>query len=276
MANSCMMYIVSKCIIWNWKSVVHTRLVSLIYCDQKSTVQMSPTMQITNYVTAIIFVFNPTLQSHCKVWLLSWHVVCHLSVLARVYCDKTTDAICYFHWKVVKCLNFHDEIRRRSPRLGAQNRVGCFQLPPRRYILESYKTELRSQLIANTKSYMSFRFVQKSMTLNDLERSKHVQSPVTKSNLLRAQRSANVIFTNLCLLAQLWSLRMCMCDIAEISASIKSVKFVQDRLPNWTSSTHCEYDYKHVGSYERICYHHIETNGIVYFCLLSTEKYEAL
>jgi len=43
---------------------------------------------------------------------------------------------------------------------------------------------------------MGFRFVQKSMTLNDLERPERVQSPV-KSNLLRTQRSAHVSFTNL-------------------------------------------------------------------------------
>jgi len=57
---------------------------------------------------------------------------------------------------------------------------------------------------------MGFQFMQKSMTFNNLERSKllylgndvryslgHNSSPVTKSNMLPAQRSAYVSFTNL-------------------------------------------------------------------------------
>jgi len=49
---------------------------------------------------------------------------------------------------------------------------------------------------------MDLRFVQKSMTLNDLERLERKcshRSP--KSNLLRAQRSARVGFTNLLFLS---------------------------------------------------------------------------
>ena len=42
--------------------------------------------------------------------------------------------------------------------------------------LKRCKTELRSQLITNKKSFMSSRFVQKSMTLNDLERLKRVRN----------------------------------------------------------------------------------------------------
>jgi len=52
--------------------------------------------------------------------------------------------------------------------------------------------KLRLQLITNMKSYMDFRFVQKSMTLNDLERSKRICS-----HLSCAQRLADVSFTNL-------------------------------------------------------------------------------
>jgi len=50
---------------------------------------------------------------------------------------------------------------------------------------------------------MSYRFVQNSMSLNDLERSKHithVQSPVTKSNSLGTQPSAHISPTNLLVL----------------------------------------------------------------------------
>jgi len=49
--------------------------------------------------------FSRTLQLHCKVRLLSWYVVCRLSVTS-ITCDKTTEVrITRFHINLV-CLNF--------------------------------------------------------------------------------------------------------------------------------------------------------------------------
>jgi len=72
---------------------------------------------------------------------------------------------------------------------GDSTRVEWF-LPSRWYISE--KVWDKTDVIINGNSYMGFRSVQsaKSMTLNDLERSKRImQSPAKSSNLLGVQRS---------------------------------------------------------------------------------------
>jgi len=84
-----------------------------------------------------------------------------------------------FHMKITKCLNFYcskfDSEIRRNPWNGGQARTGWF--------------ELRSQLITNRKSHMGFQIVQSNK----------------KSNLLWAQCSSHVSFTNTNLLVYILS-----------------------------------------------------------------------
>jgi len=72
--------------------------------------------------------FSRTLQLHCKVRLLSWYIVCCLSVCRRLWHEgivtkRLQVGLHGFHWKVHKHPNFlpgkfDDEIQRVYSRLG--------------------------------------------------------------------------------------------------------------------------------------------------------------
>jgi len=98
---------------------------------------------------------------------------------STLYFDETAEAwIRRFSSNVAKCRNFYrgkceGEIRRDSLDWGLEIKWGGLQLYSRLYISESMQDSL-SHNNHNRKSYIDFQFMQKSMTLNDLERSKRI------------------------------------------------------------------------------------------------------
>ena len=126
----------------------------------------------------IRFLFNYThgdstaiaLQSSVIVMI---DVVSYLSVCLPVCIN--TGVLCPngwggFHLKVGKCLNFNSQNwPRKSHSLDWRLKLvwSGFQLPSRRYILETVQDT--AQVTINHECQMCVGFIQKSMTLNDLE-----------------------------------------------------------------------------------------------------------
>jgi len=94
----------------------------------------------------VVVVLSWTLQLHCKFpYCHKMSSVCGMSLsVTQMYCDKTAKSrSCNFNHDVAQCLitwhaKFDDEIRRGSPRLGTQTRVGWF-LTLRCYISETVR-----------------------------------------------------------------------------------------------------------------------------------------